>query len=44
LCHEIDTILSDKKLYFSMKKASESFGVKDSLTKIYGEIQKLVGE
>lgn len=44
LCHKIEEILFNKELYFSMKKASEFFGVKDSLTKIYGEIVKLVGE
>lgn len=44
LCCEIDKIFSDKKLYMSMKKASQSFGIKDSLTKIYQEIKKLVGE
>lgn len=44
LCRKIEDILYDKELYFSMRKASESFGVKDSLTKIYGEIVKLVGE
>lgn len=44
LCHEIDKILSDKSLYLSMKRASEKFGMKDSLTKIYQEIKKLVGE
>lgn len=44
LCQKIDTILSDKNLYLSMKKASQSFGIKDSLTKIYEEILKLVGE
>lgn len=44
LCKKINMILSDKKLYLSMKKASSSFGVKDSLTKIYEEILKLVGE
>ena len=44
LCQKIDTILSDDKLYISMQKASQSFGIKDSLTKIYEEILKLVGE
>ena len=44
LCHDIDTIFADDKMYQSMKKASQSFGVKDSLTKIYQEIKKLVGE
>lgn len=44
LCQKIDSILSDKHVYLSMKKASQSFGIKDSLTKIYQEILKLVGE
>lgn len=44
LCSKIDEILSDKMLYLSMKKASEAFGIKDSLTRIYGEVKKLVGE
>ena len=44
LCQKIDFILSDKQTYLSMKKASQSFGIKDSLTKIYQEILKLVGE
>lgn len=44
LLKKIDNILSNKEVYFSMKKASESFGVKGSLTKIYQEITKLVGE
>lgn len=44
LCLLIDQILSDQKLYASMKKASSKFGVKDSLTRIYQEITKLVGE
>lgn len=44
LCSKIDKIFSDKKQYLAMKKASEAFGIKDSLTKIYQEIKKLVGE
>lgn len=44
LCKEIDRILTDDKLYKKMKKASETFGIHDSLTKIYHEIEKLVGE
>ena len=44
LCSFITSILSDDKKYQDMKKASASFGKKDSLTKIYHEIKKLVGE
>lgn len=44
LCQKIDNILFDRKLYSSMKKASENFGVDDSLTRIYQEIKKLVGD
>ncbi len=44
LCTSITSILSDDMKYQTMKKASASFGKKDSLTKIYHEIEKLVGE
>lgn len=44
LCQKIEMILSDHELYQSMQKASASFGVKNSLSKIYEEILKLVGE
>ncbi len=44
LYQKIDEILSDKVVYLSMKKASSAFGIKDSVTKIYKEILKLVGE
>ena len=44
LIYEIQKIFSDSVLYQSMKKASKSFGKSDSLTRIYQEIKKLVGE
>lgn len=44
LSHEIQKIFSNTVLYQNMKKASKAFGKSDSLTKIYQEIKKLVGE
>ena len=40
----IDNIISDKKLYKSMSDNSFGFGVRDSATRIYEEIRKLIGE
>ncbi|MBE6158132.1 MAG: undecaprenyldiphospho-muramoylpentapeptide beta-N-acetylglucosaminyltransferase [Firmicutes bacterium] len=40
----IDKIVSDKKLYKSMSDNSFKFGVRDSATRIYEEIRKLIGE
>lgn len=39
----IDEIINDKILCSKLKKASLSFGVRDSATKIYEEIRKLIG-
>lgn len=44
LCRLIDEVFSDKESYMKMKKASSTFGIHDSLTRIYQEIKKLVGE
>ncbi len=41
---QIDKILTDQTLYQKMKKSSASLGVKDSATRIYLEIKKLVKE
>lgn len=44
LCKMIDEVLADKEGYLKMKEASSKFGIRDSLTRIYQEIEKLVGE
>ena len=44
LCNEIREIFTNHELYQNMKKASKSLGRVDSLTRIYQEIKKLVGE
>ncbi len=44
LCKMIDEVLADKEGYLKMKEASSKFGIRDSLTRIYREIEKLVGE
>ena len=44
LCQMIDEIFSNPIVYEEMKRASLSFGIHDSLSKIYREIEKLVGE
>lgn len=40
----IDEILNDNILYNEMKSNSEKLGIKDSATRIYNEIKKLVGK
>ncbi len=40
---EIDKLFDDRNLYCKMRDASKKLGVRDSATKIYEEIRKLIG-
>ena len=40
----IDEVINDTKLYRKMSDNSFKFGVRDSATRIYEEIRKLIGE
>ena len=41
---KIDSILNDKDKYKNMEESSKKMGITDSNTRIYGEIERLLGE